>query len=129
MWRSGLPIAPSESCHCSRPKLLEMLVLVPQLRAPELSRTGEADKTVAVTCLGGARRRQTKHVLGSVIYGVRARELAAGDDARVGHEEIQIVISSAPPALHEVVRRMPACSRGRSRLDELLCILYERLCR
>jgi hypothetical protein len=66
-----------------------------------------------------ATPHQSKHALGPAVYEARARELAAGDDARVGDEEIRWAIEHASPAVRELVRRMPVRSPGRSRLDAL----------
>ena len=62
---------------------------------------------------------QAKHALGPAVYGARAREFAAADDPSVGDGEIRWAIEHASPAVHEVVRRFPARSPGRSRLDAL----------
>src|SRR5262245_7969833 len=63
---------------------------------------------------------QAKHALGPVVYGARARELAAVDEPSVGDEEIRWAIEHASPAVREVVQRMPVRGPGRSRLDVLL---------
>ncbi|WP_371483324.1 putative immunity protein [Kitasatospora sp. NBC_00315] len=70
-----------------------------------------------------ATAHQSKHVLGPAVYQARARELASGEDTVVGDEELRWAIEHAPPAVRELVRRMPARSPGRSRLDTL----YHRL--
>lgn len=62
---------------------------------------------------------QAKHALGPAVYGARACELAAADDPSFGDREIQWAIKHASPAVREVVRRFPARSAGRSRLDTL----------
>jgi hypothetical protein len=67
-----------------------------------------------------ATPHQAKHALGPAVYQAKARELAAGGDPGVGDEEIRWAIEHAPPAVREVLRRMPVRSPGRSRLDTLL---------
>jgi len=67
-----------------------------------------------------ATPHQAKHALGPATYQARARDLAAGDDAGVGDQEIRWAIEHASPAVREVVRRIPVCGPGRSRLDALL---------
>ncbi|MBV1938820.1 hypothetical protein KUF83_19990 [Streptomyces sp. BV286] len=74
-----------------------------------------------------ATPHQSKHALAPAVYGALARELAAGDDAGVGDEEIRRAIEHAPPEVRELVRRMPARSPGRSRLDTLYHQLDEAL--
>jgi hypothetical protein len=66
---------------------------------------------------------QAKHALGPAVYGARAREFAAADDPGVGDGEIRWAIEHASPTVREVVRRFPARSPGRSRLDALYCQL------
>ncbi|MFJ3966519.1 putative immunity protein [Streptomyces sp. NPDC090036] len=66
-----------------------------------------------------ATPHQSKHVLGPAVYEALAHELAAGGDTDVGDEEIRWAIEHAPPAVRELLRRMPARSPGRSRLDTL----------
>lgn len=66
-----------------------------------------------------ATPHQSKHALGPAVYEARARELASGEDTRVGDEEIRWAVEHAPQAVRELVRRMPPRSPGRSRLDTL----------
>ncbi|KJK56428.1 putative immunity protein [Saccharothrix sp. ST-888] len=66
-----------------------------------------------------ATPHQAKHALGPAVYAARARELAAGDDAGAGDEEIRWAIEHASPAVRGIVRQMPVRSPGRSRLDAL----------
>ncbi|MGK4579067.1 putative immunity protein [Kitasatospora sp. HPMI-4] len=66
-----------------------------------------------------ATPHQSKHALAPAVYQARARELAAGDDAGAGDEEIRWAIEHVPPAVRELVRRFPARSPGRSRLETL----------
>ncbi|UGY90288.1 putative immunity protein [Streptomyces gobiensis] len=66
-----------------------------------------------------ATPHQSKHALGPAVYQARARELAAGDDARAGDEEIRWAVEHAWPAVRGLVRRMPPRGPGRSRLDAL----------
>lgn len=66
-----------------------------------------------------ATLHQAKHIHGPAIYAARARELSAGDDAGIGDEEVRWAIEHAPPAVRELMRQMPACEPGRSRLDVL----------
>ncbi|MFJ7593505.1 putative immunity protein [Streptomyces sp. NPDC097617] len=66
-----------------------------------------------------ATPHQSKHVLGPAVYAALARELATGNDTVVGDEEIGWAVEHAPPAVRELLRRMPARSPGRSRLDTL----------
>ncbi|WP_116426965.1 putative immunity protein [Streptomyces spongiicola] len=70
-----------------------------------------------------ATAHQSKHILGPAVQQARACELAAGDDAGAGDEEIRWAIGHAPAAVRRLVQRMPARSPGRSRLDTL----YHRL--
>ncbi|WP_405439728.1 hypothetical protein OG373_21460 [Streptomyces avidinii] len=74
-----------------------------------------------------ATPHQSKHVLGPAVYGALARELGAEDDTAVGDEEIRWAIEHAPPAVRELLRRMPARRPGRSRLDTLYYALDEAL--
>jgi len=62
---------------------------------------------------------QAKHILGPVVYGARARELAAVNDPSTGDEEIRWAIKHASLTVREVLRRMPVRGSGRSRLDAL----------
>lgn len=62
---------------------------------------------------------QAKHLLGTAVYGARARELAAADDPKSGEEEIRWALGHASPAVREVVRRWPARGPGRTRLETL----------
>ena len=62
---------------------------------------------------------QEKHALGPAVYAARARELAASDDHLTGDEEIRWAIEHAPPAVRDILRRLPARSGGRSRLEAL----------
>lgn len=62
---------------------------------------------------------QAKHLLGPATYAARAGELAADDDPAVGDEAIRWAVEHAPPTVREVIGRMPARGRGRSRLDAL----------
>ncbi|MEV4920399.1 putative immunity protein [Streptomyces tirandamycinicus] len=73
-----------------------------------------------------ATPHQSKHILGPAVHGARASELAAGDD-EAGDEEIRWAIEHAPTAVRELLRRMPARSPGRSRLDTLYHRLDEAL--
>jgi hypothetical protein len=66
-----------------------------------------------------ATPHQAKHALGPAMQAARASELAAGDDASIGDTEIRWAIKHAPPAVRAIVRQMPACGPGRSRLDVL----------
>ncbi|MFB7669434.1 putative immunity protein [Kitasatospora sp. NPDC056138] len=70
-----------------------------------------------------ATPHQVKHVLAPAVHGARAREIAAGEEASVGDEEIRWAIEHASPAVRGIVRQMPVRSPGRSRLDTL----YHRL--
>ncbi|WP_327736165.1 hypothetical protein OG749_22605 [Streptomyces nojiriensis] len=65
-----------------------------------------------------ATPHQSKHVLGPAVYEALARELAAGDAAGAD-EEIRWAIEHAPTEVRALLRRMPARSPGRSRLDTL----------
>jgi hypothetical protein len=76
-----------------------------------------------------ATPHQEKHVLGSAMYGARARELSSVDDAAQGNEEIRWAIEHASPAVREVVRRMPVHNPGRTRLSALLYQLHVGVCR
>jgi hypothetical protein len=69
-----------------------------------------------------ATPHQAKHALGPAAYAARARELAAVkvDGPSVADQEIRWAIKHASPAVREVVRRLPARSSGRGRLDALL---------
>ena len=69
---------------------------------------------------------QTKHALGPAMYAARARERAAHDPG-AGDQELRWAIRHASPAVREVVRRMPARTAGRTRLDALLYQLDEGL--
>ncbi|WKD33919.1 putative immunity protein [Streptomyces xanthophaeus] len=66
-----------------------------------------------------ATPHQSKHVLGPAVYEALARELAADDDTGAADEEIRWAIEHAPPEVRALLRRMPARSPGRSRLDTL----------
>ncbi|WP_034087476.1 putative immunity protein [Streptacidiphilus albus] len=70
-----------------------------------------------------ATPHQSKHVLAPAVHQARARELAAGEDTGAGDVEIRWAIEHAPPAVSELLRRMPARNPGRTRLD----VLYHRL--
>jgi hypothetical protein len=67
-----------------------------------------------------ATPHQSKHILGPAMYQAQARQLAVGGDPRVGDEEIRWAIKHASPTVRAVLRRFPARSPGRSRLDVLL---------
>lgn len=62
---------------------------------------------------------QAKHALGPAVYGALSRELAANGDSSAADEELRWAIQNASPAVREVVRRYPARSAGRSRLETL----------
>jgi hypothetical protein len=67
-----------------------------------------------------SNRHQLNHVLGSALCQAQARELAAGDDPGIGDDEIRWAVEHAPPAVREVLRRLPpVSSHGRSRLAAL----------
>ncbi|WP_234365842.1 putative immunity protein [Streptomyces albireticuli] len=66
-----------------------------------------------------ATPHQAKHALGPAMYAARAGELAAGDDAGVGDEEIRWAIEHAPEAVRAIMRQMPPHSPGRTRFDVL----------
>ncbi|MDI9884740.1 hypothetical protein QMZ92_10115 [Streptomyces sp. HNM0645] len=66
-----------------------------------------------------ATPHQSKHALGPAVHQARARELASGDDPGVGDEELRWAIEHAPEEVRALLRRMPARSPGRSRLDTL----------
>ncbi|MFJ6987103.1 MULTISPECIES: putative immunity protein [unclassified Streptomyces] len=70
-----------------------------------------------------ASPHQSRHVLAPAVYQARATELAAGEDTAVGDAELLRAIETAPPAVRALLRRMPARSPGRGRLDTL----YHRL--
>ena len=57
-----------------------------------------------------ATPHQSKHVLGPAVYQAQARELAAGNDPSVGHEEIHWAIERVSSTVREVVGRMPVRS-------------------
>ncbi len=67
-----------------------------------------------------ATPHQSKHILGPAMYQAQARELEAGGDSSVGDEEIRWAIKHASQAVREVLRRFPARSPGRSRMDAIL---------
>ena len=66
---------------------------------------------------------QLVHVLGPAAYAARAREQAAGGDAAVGDAEVREAVARAGADLRTLVRRFPARTAARSRLD----VLYARL--
>nr|MDT0516085.1 hypothetical protein [Streptomyces sp. DSM 41633] len=66
-----------------------------------------------------ATPHQAKHIHGPAIYAALARELSAGDDAAAGDEELRWAIGHASPEVRALVRLMPACEPGRSRLAVL----------
>ncbi|MFI9650762.1 putative immunity protein [Streptomyces sp. NPDC052040] len=70
-----------------------------------------------------ASPHQSKHVLGPAVYTARAHELAADGGPEAGDGEIRWAVEHAPAEVRELLRRMPARSPGRSRLD----VLYHRL--
>ncbi|WP_372407289.1 putative immunity protein [Streptomyces luteireticuli] len=74
-----------------------------------------------------ATPHQSKHALAPAVYTARAHELAAGDDTGVGDDELRWAIEHAPPAVGELLRRMPPRVPGRSRLDTLYHQLDEAL--
>ena len=65
---------------------------------------------------------QEKHVLGPALYAALARELAA-DDPAAAEEEIRRAVRRAPPAVREIVRRLPARGAGRTRQAALYVLL------
>ncbi len=70
---------------------------------------------------------QAKHILGTPAYTARACELAADGDPAAADEEMRWAIEHASPRVCEVLRRFPARSDGRSRLDALYYQLDEGL--
>ncbi|MFD9369406.1 putative immunity protein [Streptomyces sp. NPDC060020] len=66
-----------------------------------------------------ATPHQAKHIHGPAVYAALARELSAGEDAAVGDEELRWAIEHAPPQVRGLIRLMPACEPGRSRLATL----------
>jgi len=73
-----------------------------------------------------ATPHQSKHALGPAVYAALARELAA-ENPSIGDEEIRWAVEHAPGTVREVVRRMPARSLGRGRLDALYYRLDQSL--
>ncbi|MFJ5264206.1 putative immunity protein [Streptomyces sp. NPDC088387] len=66
-----------------------------------------------------ATPHQAKHAVSPAMQAARAAELAAGGDLTAGDEEIRWAIEHAPPAVGGILRRLPAFTPGRSRLDVL----------
>ena len=62
---------------------------------------------------------QEKHALGPAVYTARARELAASGEQGIGDQEIQWATGHAPPAVRDIIRRLPTRLPGRSRLESL----------
>ncbi len=61
---------------------------------------------------------QAKHILGTPVYAAHARELAAGD-WRVADAEIRWAVRRASGRVCQVLRRFPARTTGRTRLQML----------
>jgi hypothetical protein len=71
---------------------------------------------------------QINHILGPAVNAARARELAAGEDPKVGDNEIALAVRRATPALRAVVRRMPRRhGKGKRRLEQLYVRLEDGL--
>ncbi|MFF4429567.1 putative immunity protein [Streptomyces sp. NPDC001513] len=66
-----------------------------------------------------ATPHQAKHIHGPAIYAALAREISAGHDLAVGDEELRWAIGHASPEVRGLLRLMPACEPGRSRLAVL----------
>lgn len=60
-------------------------------------------------------RHQSKHILGAAAYAI----LAAGDGDATGEAALRWAIEQAPPAVRQVVRRMPLRGLSTRRLGEL----------
>ena len=59
------------------------------------------------------------HILGPAAYATLARELASGGDTAAGDDEARWAIERASPAIRELVRRIPAGTSHRHRLDQI----------
>lgn len=64
--------------------------------------------------------QQTKHIVGPAAYAALALELDHGGDAKIGDAEVRWAIDQVPAEVCEILRQMPACQPGKSRLDMLL---------
>lgn len=69
-----------------------------------------------------ARAHQVKHILGSAAHTARAVEVDAADQA-AGADFIERAVSSAPPAVADVLRRYPTAPAGGGRAGELIRLL------
>lgn len=91
--------------------------------ARSAARTASLAAASAYLHLDVASAHQTRHVLGPGVYGAQAHEWAALGDRAAGDAEIAWAIGHATPAVRRLVRRMPAPTRGRTRLGELFVAL------
>ncbi|EJL34513.1 hypothetical protein PMI01_01570 [Caulobacter sp. AP07] len=66
-----------------------------------------------------ATPHQVNHILGPAAYGAHATALGAADEAGVGEAEVRWAVEQAPPAVRNVVRRMPGRAPSRGRLGAL----------
>ncbi|MGO4672062.1 putative immunity protein [Bosea sp. 2YAB26] len=67
-----------------------------------------------------ATPHQVRHILGAAAHQAQALEIAAGDDETVGEEQLRWALKHAPPAVRDVLRRMPNVPAGRSRMGDFL---------
>ncbi|MGO4737466.1 putative immunity protein [Bosea sp. 2KB_26] len=67
-----------------------------------------------------ATAHQVRHILGAAAHQARALESAAGDDKTVGNEQLRWALKHAPPAVRDVLRRMPNVPAGRGRMGDFL---------
>ncbi|GAU80449.1 putative immunity protein [Bosea sp. BIWAKO-01] len=74
-----------------------------------------------------ASPHQVRHILGSAAHQARALEIAAGEDETVGNEQLGWALEHAPPAVRDVLRRMPNVPAGRGRMGDFLRELDTRL--
>ncbi|MBV1944882.1 putative immunity protein [Streptomyces sp. BV129] len=70
-----------------------------------------------------AKATQVKHILGAGAHAARAAELAAGDDRRVGADQLGRTVRRATPVVVDVLRRFPAAPDGGGRVGELIRVL------
>ncbi|WP_330236548.1 putative immunity protein [Streptomyces sp. NBC_00566] len=70
-----------------------------------------------------AKPTQVKHILGAGAHAARAAELVAGDDRRVGADQLEGTVRRATPLVVDVLSRYPAAPDGGGRVGELTRLL------
>ncbi|MFF1408805.1 putative immunity protein [Streptomyces sp. NPDC058289] len=67
-----------------------------------------------------ASAHQIKHILGAAAHTARAEELASGENAQIAAQTLEWARHHAPPAVSQVLARMPAPPAGGGRVGEFI---------